>query len=231
MAIINDEHFQYSIIYSKRRSIGISVGPDSGVIVHAPLRTSIKTIENLVASKSNWIKKHLENYKSSVRINNNKIIVDGATALMHGKEHHIRIISSDKYFVKLNGDTIEIGLKNIAEKEIAGLMLEKWYRVIAEGIFRKKFEEILLKYNNYNFKPSEFKVRALKRRWGSCTSKGKITISSELLKLDEVYLEYVILHELCHLKHHNHGKEFYKLLSEVFPNWKQVRSELKKYIR
>ena len=231
MTIINNQGIEYKIIYSRRRSIGISVGPDSGVTVHAPVRTSIKTIENLVASKSDWIKKHLENYKASVRINNNEVIADGATSLLQGKEHRIKIIESNKYFIKLNGDTIEIGLRNIDEKEIAGPMLEKWYRVIAEGIFRRKFDEILFKYKDYNFKPSEFTIRALKRRWGSCTSKGKITISSELLKLDEVYLEYVILHELCHLKHHNHGKEFYKLLSEVFPNWKLTRSELKKYIR
>jgi hypothetical protein len=171
------------------------------------------------------------NYKSSVRINNDKIYTDGAIALFQGKPHGIKIIESNKYFVKLTGDIIEIGLKNISENRIAGAMVEKWYRIIAEGIFRKKFEEILIRLRNYNFSPSEFKVRALKRRWGSCSSKGKITISSELVKLDDVYLEYVILHELCHLRHHNHGKEFYKLLTEVFPDWKQRRSELKKYIK
>lgn len=226
-----EQDIDYKIVYSSRRSIGISVGPDSGVIVRAPYRTSIKTIENLVIAKTPWIKKHLENYKSSVSINNNKVYADGAIALLYGKEHRIRIIESNKYFIKLSGNTIEIGLKHVADKEIVGPMLEKWYKVIAEGIFRRKFEEVLLKYKDHNFKPSEFTVRVLKRRWGSCSSKGKITISSELVKLDDIYLEYVILHELCHLRYHNHGKEFYKLLSEVFPEWRQRRSELRRYIR
>ncbi|MGD0343275.1 MAG: SprT family zinc-dependent metalloprotease [Bacteroidales bacterium] len=226
-----DQIIEYKIVYSRRRSLGISIGPDSGVIVRAPYRTSIKKIENLVLSKSSWIRKHLENYKSSVRINNNVVYNDGAITLFQGKELHIKIIESNRYSIKLNGNFIEIGLKNISDKELVGPMLEKWYRVVAEGIIRRKFEEVLIRFKDYNFKPSELAVRALKRRWGSCNSKGKITISSELIKLDEVYLEYVILHELCHLKHHNHGKKFYGLLSEVFPDWKQRRSELKKFIR
>jgi predicted metal-dependent hydrolase len=201
------------------------------VIVMAPYRTLLKTIENLVIAKTPWINKHLENYRSSVSINNNKEYADGSIILLQGKEHLIRIIESNKNFTKINSNTIEIGLKSIADTEIVGPMLEKWYKVFAEGIFRRKFDEILLKYKDYNFEPSEFSVRVLKRRWGSCSSKGKITISSELVKLDEIYLEYVILHELCHLRHHNHGKEFYKLLTEVFPEWKQKRSELRRYIR
>jgi predicted metal-dependent hydrolase len=231
MDIKEDQIINYKIVYSRRRSIGISVGPDSGVIVRAPYRTSIKTIENLVLSKSAWIKKHIENYKVAKRISNQKVFSDMKPVLFRGKEYYIRIIESKSYFIRLAENEIEIGLKNIIEREKAILMLEKWYRSIAEGIFRKKFEEILVRFENYNFAPIAFSVRVLKRRWGSCTSKGKITISSELVKLDDIYLEYVILHELCHLRHHNHGKEFYKLLSEVFPEWKQRRNELKKYIR
>ncbi len=227
-----NKQIKYKIIYSGRRSLAISVGPEKGVIVRAPYRTSIKTIENLVNAKTPWIKKHLENYRSSVNINNIKTYFDGSVTLLHGKEHRINIIESNKYFVKLNGENnIVIGLKNISDKEIVGIMLEKWYKTIAEEIFRKRFGEVLLKYKAYDFNPAGFAVKILKRRWGSCSSKGKITISSELVKLDDIYLEYVILHELCHLRHHNHGKEFYELLSRVFPDWKKRRSELRRFIR
>jgi predicted metal-dependent hydrolase len=225
-----EKPIEYRIVYSRRRSIGISVSPDSGVIVRAPYRTSLKSIEKLVDSKSGWISKHQLNYKSSVRINTAKIQT-GSKVFFRGREYRIVIVKSNKNYVQLLEEMIEIGLKNIEEPEIAEAILEKWYRITAENLFRLKFGEILLYFKNYNFRPTELTVRALKRRWGSCTSKGKITLSSELLKLDDIYLEYVILHELCHLKHHNHGKDFYRLLSEVFPDWKQKRSELKRYIR
>jgi len=226
-----DQVIDYKIVYSRRRSIGISVGPDSGVTVRAPYRTPVKKIESLVLSKSGWIRKHLENYKTVTRINQKKVVSDGELVLFRGKEYFIRIMESKKNSILLTENSIEIGLRNMEEKEKTGLLLEKWYKVIAEGIFRRKLDEILIRFKIYNFTPTGFAVKTLKRRWGSCTSKGKITISSELVKLNDIYLEYVILHELCHLRHHNHGKEFYKLLSEVFPDWKQRRNELKKYIR
>jgi len=71
----------------------------------------------------------------------------------------------------------------------------------------------------------------MKRRWGSCSNKGVITLSTELIKFSDLYIEYVIAHELCHLKHHNHGSQYYTLLTEVFPEWKRVRKELRKYIQ
>jgi predicted metal-dependent hydrolase len=231
MEKIEDQIIDYKVVFSRRRSIGISIGPDSGVIVRAPYRTSIKTIENLVISRSNWIKKHLENFKSAIRIDNNKVSTDGVPVLFRGKEYPIRIIESKTNFVNINENIIEIGLKKIEEKYKAGLMLEKWYKSVAEGIFRTKYEELLMRFKHYNFAPSEFAVRALKRRWGSCTTKGKITISSELVKLDDIYLEYVILHELCHLRHPNHSTRFYLLLTELFPEWKHRRKELRRYIR
>ena len=226
-----DQIIDYKIIYSRRRSIGISVGPESGVVVRAPYRTSVKTISNLVLSKSGWIKKHLENYKKAMKINSKRIYVDGESVLFRGKEYPVRITESKTNSIRLSGNNLEIGLKDISESALAGSMLEKWYKRSAEELFRKKLEEILILFKDYNFRPAELSVRTLKRRWGSCTSKGKITLSSELIKLDDIYLEYVILHELCHLVHHDHGKEFYNLLTKVFPDWKRRRKELRNYIR
>lgn len=70
----------------------------------------------------------------------------------------------------------------------------------------------------------------MKSRWGSCSSKGKITLNTELIKLADKYIEYVMIHELCHLKHHNHGPGFYALMTELCPDWKRLRNELKSYI-
>ena len=97
-------------------------------------------------------------------------------------------------------------------------------------MFLRRVNEIILKYQAYNFRPANVVVRHLKTRWGSCTSKGKITINSSLINLDERIIEYVVVHELCHLRHHNHGKEFYKLLGELMPDYKAIRRGLGKYI-
>jgi len=97
-------------------------------------------------------------------------------------------------------------------------------------MFLRRVNEIIFKYQACNFRPGNVVVRPLKTRWGSCTSKGKITINSSLINLDEKILEYVVVHELCHLRHHNHGKEFHKLLGELIPDYKAIRRELGKYL-
>jgi hypothetical protein len=82
-----------------------------------------------------------------------------------------------------------------------------------------------------NFKPTGLVIRSMKRRWGSCSNRGKITLSTELIRLADIYTEYVIIHELCHLKQHNHGPKYYELLSELFPEWKRVRKEMRAFVR
>jgi predicted metal-dependent hydrolase len=112
----------------------------------------------------------------------------------------------------------------------AGKILKKWYYDQAATLIPEKIGLMLEKYQNYGFSPSMITIRTMKRRWGSCSSKGRITFNSELVKIDDIFTDYVILHELCHLKQHNHGAGYYKLLSEVFPEWKNVRKELRKYL-
>jgi predicted metal-dependent hydrolase len=144
----------------------------------------------------------------------------------------LKLYPSEKYSVTTgDNNTIEAGYLNDNNPLIIKAMLERWFKIIAQEKFTIKFREIQLKYKDYGFAPAGFVVRSMKKRWGSCSSKGKIAISYDLIRLDEIFAEYVIIHELCHLKHHNHSTNYYKLLSEVYPDWKKVRGELKKYIR
>ena len=109
-------------------------------------------------------------------------------------------------------------------------ILGVWYRLRAQESFARRFEDIINNNLRYGFLPSGFVVKPLRSRWGSCTSRGRVTISSELIKLDPCFADYVIIHELCHLKHHNHGKEFYRLLEELVPDYNNLRKELKQYL-
>jgi len=224
--------FNYRIIFSRRRTISIIISPDYGVVVKAPYMTPVGTIRRFVNEKSEWILKTLKGFNSLKRLDNVKGYSDGDSVLLYGKEYKLRLIKSDEYSVKTRDDnTIEARYSNDNNPLIIRAMLEGWFKFIAQGKIARKFREILEKYNNYGFRPTDFVVRTMKKRWGSCSSKGKIAISYDLIRLDEVYTEYVIIHELCHLKHHDHSANFYRLLSEVYPDWKKVREELRKYIR
>ena len=220
----------YKVIYSRRRSISISISPHNGVIVRAPKSVSPENIDKFVNEKSAWIKKHLNNYSGSVRINYGKKYTDGEYHFFMGKEHVLRLTGSPRAFVRKYDDIIEVGLPDASDTRKVKTLLDKFYREQALQYFKFLLENILRKYESYRFEPSSMVVRASKSRWGSCSPKGRISISSELIKLDERFYEYIIVHELCHLKHPNHGMGFYNLLEELLPDYKLIRKQLRKYV-
>ena len=217
------DELKYNLVFSRRRSISIIVSPDKGVTVRAPYRTSLKSIERFVQDKSGWIRKHLENHSGLTRINKGKKYIEGEIHLFQGKEYMLRITGSVKQYVRQYDTIIEVGMKDSDDREKIKALLDKWYRNKASEVFRMKVIEICNIYRDYNFNPSEVTVKSLKSRWGSCSSKGRITLNAELIKLEERFTLYVIIHELCHLKYHNHGKEFYRLLEELAPCYKSIK--------
>ena len=221
---------KYNVILSRRRSMSIIVRPDKSVTVRAPLKTSLKSIERFIHSKSDWIYKHL-NSKPGIKLaNNHKKHLDGEVFLFLGKEFKLFRIASDEHYVKLSENLIEVGQKDPANSDITRYLLARWYILKAGEVLNKRIGDIRSRYEKLRFEPSGLVIRPLKTRWGSCSSKGKVTLNSELIKLDPRLIDYVIVHELCHLKYHNHGSDFHKLLGELIPEYKSLRKELRKFL-
>ena len=218
------------IVYSRRRTLGISVLPDSSVVVRVPHRTSDTTIERIVREKASWIIKHRDNYINNYNNNQKRIYTDGSNHLFRGNESVLRISTSPLPHVSFNNGIIEMGIRNPGDQESVRKLLYKGYKKEAVNLFKNMFSNALERYKELNFKPAGLIIRSMRRRWGSCSGKGVITLSTELMKLPDIFIEYVIVHELCHLKHHNHGIGYYKLLTELFPDWKEVRKEMKNFI-
>jgi predicted metal-dependent hydrolase len=225
------EDIEFSVIYSRRRSIGISVLPDSSVIVRVPYLTSLKTINRIVTEKYGWVLKHRDNYRKLDKSSINRSYTSGEKHLFRGNESALKIEKSGKSFIRFYDSTIELGINKTDDAKSIKRLLYKGYRNEALILFPELMKKVLHEHEIQMFKPTRLVIRTMKRRWGSCSNKGIITLSTELVKLSDLYIEYVITHELCHLKHHNHGPNFYKLLSDVFPEWKTVRKELRKYIQ
>ena len=225
------DDLEFKVIFSRRRSIGISVLPDSSVIVRVPYHTSLKTITRIVTDKYRWVLKHRDYYR---KLDNNilkRSYISGEIHLFRGNSAVLSIEKSVKPFVRFNDNKIELGLVKTGDSAAIKRLLYKGYKDEAIKLFPELLIKVLRDLENQMFNPSGLIKRTMKRRWGSCSNKGVITLSTELIKFSDFYIEYVIAHELCHLKHHNHGSQYYKLLTKVFPEWKSVRKELRKYIQ
>jgi predicted metal-dependent hydrolase len=224
------QDIEFRIVYSKRRTLGISILPDATVIVRAPYRATLKTISRIVQEKSAWIIRHRDNYRGKVNKKLNSHMTDGEKQLFRGNECLLKISFSKKPFVSFSDNLIEIGTDDTEDKESVRRLLYKGYRAEAARIFPEMLAVALKTHESRMFRPLGLVIRSMKSRWGSCSGKGIITLSTELIKLPDIFIEYVIIHELCHLQHHNHGKDYYNLLSELFPEWKQVRKDLREFI-
>jgi predicted metal-dependent hydrolase len=227
----NIKDIEFKVIFSGRRTLGISVLPDSSVIVRVPYRTSEKTISRIVREKASWIIKHRDNYRIQDNKKLNRIYITGERYFFRGIESVLKIERSKKSFVRFRDSTIELGLNKSDDAVAIKKLLYRGYKDEALVILPVIFNRMIERYEDQMFKPTGLVIRTMKRRWGSCSNKGKITLSTELIKLPDLYIEYVMLHELCHLRHHNHGTGYYKLLSELFPEWRSVRKELRRYIQ
>lgn len=224
------QNIEFRIVYSRRRTIGISILPDASVIVRVPYHTPLKTINRIIQEKSPWIIKHRDSYQRKEKKKLNSSLIAGEKQLFRGKECVLHIFQSKKPVVRFNENTIEIGVDKVDDQHSIRRLLYTGYKTEASVIYPEMLNKALKIHENQMFKPIGLIIRTMKSRWGSCSRKGMITLSTELIKLPDIYIEYVIIHELCHLKHHNHGKEYYNLLSELFPDWKKVRKDLRQYI-
>jgi len=221
--------FDYKIIFSDRRTIGIVLHPLKGVTVRAPYRTSLKMIDRFVSGKAGWIQKTLDKYKNAKNLNEVKRFSDGGKIMFLGQEFEVKTTQSDKDFISLHDNLLEIGLDNINDPVMIRAKLNRWYMNQAREIIPGRITEIINKYHGYSFIPLGISIRKMRSRWGSCNSKGRVTINSELTKLSPALIDYVIIHELCHLRYHNHGREFHRLLQSLIPGYKSLRKELRSY--
>jgi len=225
------EDVEFKVIYSRRRTIGISILPDSSVIVRVPYLTSLTTIRRIVNDKYGWVVKHRDNYRKLDNSSLKRSYISGEKHLFRGMESELKIEKSAKPYIRFLDHTIELGTEKAEDQPAIKKLLYKGYKNEAQVLFPELLNKVLHRHENQNFRPTGLVIRTMKRRWGSCSNKGIITLSTELVKLDDLYIEYVITHELCHLKHHNHGPKFYELLSELLPDYKSARKELRKYIQ
>jgi len=146
-----------------------------------------------------------------------------------GREYELHITFSAQDYIILGEKTLETGFAKEIDANMIRWKLSRWYMNKARELIPSMVTAKLNEYRNYGFVPSAISIRKMKSRWGSCSSKGRITINSELIKLRPELINYVISHELCHLKHNNHGSEFYRLLENLVPDYKTLRKELRSY--
>lgn len=222
-------NFDYEIIYSRRKTLVVAVSLDKSVIVRAPQRTAIKTIQDYVEKVTPWIAKKLKQFEKYQSISAKKQYVDGETHYYLGEKKTLVLQASMKNSVVLDKDVLLVECKAEINSKQVEKNLERWFFGRAEGIFQKLYNECWRTCADLSPRAPALKIRKMKARWGSYSpSKHLVTLNLELIKMPENCLRYVIYHEFAHIKQANHGPKFYKLLAQLFPDWKDCQMRLRR---
>lgn len=217
----------FSITEKKRKSIAVEVHPDTSVQIKAPFDCSIDDIKKIVSKRSRWIITQQKFFEQFLPETPKREYVIGETHKYLGRKYILKIENSDENKVKIQGSFIVVKTQNDNTDNVKHLMTE-WYYKRASKIFEKLYEEAYRKFIQYKIQKPELQIKRMKKRWGSYTSSDKIVINPELIKASSACIEYVMIHELCHLIERNHSKRFYNLLENIAPDWKHWKIKLEK---
>ena len=160
--------------------------------------------------------------------------VSGQTLKFLGRDYIIKIVQAEDFeeerITKEKG-LVRVYVHDRNQRERINLLIEDWVRNEAMIYLAQKFEECYERIKKYNIPKPLYYLRYMNRRWGSCTSKGAILLNPDIIQLPSHCIEYIIMHELCHLKYRNHSKEFYYFLDTVMPNWKDCSKALDSFLQ
>lgn len=213
----------YELVRAKIKNMYILIR-NGKVIVKVPKAISDNRIRNFINSKEEWINKKLKEFeKKSFK---EKSYVSGEVFKVLGNDYTLNIEYGDfeKASVNLNNGYINICVSENCETVKIKELIEKMYYKIALMIVDKS---VNMWKNILKIAPDVVVIKKLKTAWGKCNSKGKITINPDLMKYDQRVVDYVVLHEFCHLRYMNHSKDFWNMVSKYMPDYKLLRNELK----
>lgn len=213
----------------------IKVHPDCHVVVLAPKNTSVDDVRVAVKKRSRWIHNHLIQFKSQLKYVRPRNYVGGESHHYLGKKYLLKVINSKneipvKTQIKLLRGKLEIAVSGEGSNknnvnQIVRMSLDHWYKLRAKEVFSRRLN-VLIGQTHWVLEKPPVRIQAMKNQWGSCSPNGRLTLNTHLVKAPRECIDYVILHELCHLAEHNHSPRFYRLMSEVMPEWEEVKERL-----
>lgn len=206
---LNNKTYPIEIIYKNNKNMYLRIKDDLKVVITAPKRTPERVITSFISNNIDYIKK----------------IILQKEQIKTKKQDKLEYLGNLYDICRINEKNIYIG----DTKAFVGtkVNLDTWYKKKSKEVFETYYNNCFEQFKESKIKP-DLKIRKMKSKWGVCNITNKtITLNQELIKLDSKYLEYVIYHELCHLKHPNHSKDFWNLVEVYIPNYKQIRKEMK----
>ncbi len=222
------ETISFNLSRKKVKNVNLRVRSDLTVTVSASHNVPFQFIESFVMKKAPWILHTLQRNKQVNKLRSTNDFISGEIIYYRGKPFTLQVREAEKEKVTVENGSIMLYLKPGSTKSEIKKNYFNWLKGEAKAVFIEALETLYPRVKEYSIQKPDLSVRIMKTRWGSCSwKKGRITINALLVHYPSECLEYVILHELAHFRHHQHDQKFYEFISKLLPDWQERKNMLK----
>jgi predicted metal-dependent hydrolase len=227
-ASINGQTITYTLKRSLRaKRLRLEVRQQTGLTVIVPLSYNIRQLPRLLESKERWISSNLARFSHFQSLSAEKELRSGDTIPYLGRD--LELVKRENHdgvgSITLEENTLAVS-PILFKNGILKLALEHWYRTEAAKLINERADKLS---SQMGISYKRIVIRGQKTRWGSCSRKKNLSFNWKLIMAPEPVLDYVIIHELTHLKEMNHSKRFWELLAQYCPGWREYKKWLKQH--
>lgn len=222
---------EFTLSRRDRKTLAISVAPNLRVHVVAPAEASVTRIVEKVRKRAPWIRKQLHFFEQFQPRTPDRRYVGGETHLYLGRQYKLKVRGHVQEGVKLHRGLLLVHSHRPKDASHTKELVEGWYRERAQVKFRERLalcQEMFPSPQKHS--PAGITIRQLRQRWGSMTGSGTLILNKSLIRASVDTIDYVIVHELCHLRYQDHGPKFYRLLDRVMPDWEKRKAKLERQL-
>lgn len=223
--VFGGETISYEVRWSpERRTLCIEVHPDRSVLVRAPEGCDEDVILSRVQRRAAWISKQIAEFERYSPRTPPRRYLRGETHLYLGRQYRLAVRYGEPSSVCLFGGNFIVTVPDKGGPECVRELLRHWYLESARRVFSDVLDASMPRFKGQP-RPRLI-VRAMRSRWGSLSPVGNMTLNSSLIRAPRSCIEYVVIHELCHLLHRHHDSNFYRYLGRLMPDWEGRKRQL-----
>ena len=230
IVVAQGREIRYCLERKNVKNLNLRIRKDGGVFVSANETVSCKEIDDFVCSKVHYIVEAIERFREMEQNRPQpKQYVSGETFCIQGRGLRLQVSQAKKDCISSDGIYIHLEVKDVNDFEKKKRLVNRFLDQQCKSVFSEVLEGMYPLIGKYDVDKPTLRIRDMETRWGSClTKKGIITLNKRLIEVPRNYIEYVVMHELCHLIHPNHSKNFYMFLATLMPDWKERKQYLEK---
>ncbi len=223
------EEVSYVLNRTARRTLAIVVSPAGALTVTAPPAVSVEAVEARLRKRGPWILKTLREFEQLRPRTPEREYVSGETYRFLGRQYRLKADIDARQGVWLTHDRLVVGGVQASEPARIRTRLNLWYQREARRVFTRRLDALAAQHG-LTPRP-RLAVRSLEKRWGSLSRTGdSLILNRRLIEADVDAIDFVIVHELCHVAHHRHDEAFYALLSRRMPDWARRKAALERWM-